>query len=129
MFHTRKVMPLLHPPTASLSAFPLTRRLLFFSSLPPLLLSASTSNPNSRFSFSAWASMATSTPTPPVAKKVPRKMGLFGDVRMDNYYWLRDDSRNNPEVLSHLKAENQYTSLVMSGEIFLPSRLLSPIVH
>lgn len=61
--------------------------------------------------------MATPTPspTPPVAKKAPHKMELFGDIRMDDYYWLRDDSRTDPEVLSHLNAENDYTSLVMSG--------------
>lgn len=41
-------------------------------------------------------------------------MELFGDVRIDNYYWLRDDSRSNPDVLSYLQQENDYTSSVMS---------------
>lgn len=63
--------------------------------------------------------MVTSSPTPPVAKKVPHQMELFGEVRVDNYYWLRDDSRTDPEMLSHLKAENHYTSLVMSGQFYL----------
>jgi hypothetical protein len=43
-------------------------------------------------------------------------MEMFGDVRVDNYYWLRDDSRTNPEVLSYLQQENAYTDSVMSGE-------------
>lgn len=52
---------------------------------------------------------------PPVAKKVKHEMEMFGDVRNDDYYWLRDDSRTNPEVLDHLKAENDYTDLMMAG--------------
>ncbi|VFQ86339.1 unnamed protein product [Cuscuta campestris] len=54
-------------------------------------------------------------PTPPAAKKVRREMELFGDVRVDNYYWLRDDSRSDPEVLSYLREENEYTDRIMSG--------------
>lgn len=52
---------------------------------------------------------------PPVAKKVEHKMELFNDVRIDNYYWLRDDSRSDPDVLSYLRQENAYTDSVMSG--------------
>lgn len=54
-------------------------------------------------------------PQPPAAKKVEHVMKLFGDVRVDNYYWLRDDSRSNPEVLSYLEHENAYTDSIMSG--------------
>lgn len=60
-------------------------------------------------------------PPPPVAKKVEHKMELFGEVRVDNYYWLRDDSRSDPNVLSHLQQENNYTNLFMSG-IYLSYR-------
>lgn len=52
---------------------------------------------------------------PPVAKKVKHEMETFGDVRNDNYYWLRDDSRSDPHVLSYLHQENAYTDFVMSG--------------
>ncbi|GAB2275323.1 hypothetical protein Dimus_010088 [Dionaea muscipula] len=61
--------------------------------------------------------------SPPTAKKVPHKMELFGDVRIDNYYWLRDDSRKDPDVLSHLAAENSYTDFVMSGTKELEGQL------
>lgn len=54
-------------------------------------------------------------PSPPVAKKVEHKMELFGDVRVDNYYWLRDDSRSDPEVLAYLKHENDYFESALSG--------------
>lgn len=56
--------------------------------------------------------------SPPVAKKVEHVMEMFGDVRVDNYYWLRDDSRSNPDMLSYLREENHYTDFVMSGESF-----------
>jgi oligopeptidase B len=52
---------------------------------------------------------------PPAAKKVEHAMKLFNDVRIDNYYWLRDDSRSDPDVLSYLRQENAYTDSVMSG--------------
>ena len=46
-------------------------------------------------------------PLPPVARVVPRVDTLFGDVRVDNYFWMREKS--DPAVLEHLKAENAYT--------------------
>ena len=49
--------------------------------------------------------------TPPAAKKFPKNDTLPGEVRIDNYYWLRD--RNNPDVISYLEAENQYTQAMM----------------
>ncbi|TXG57426.1 hypothetical protein EZV62_018739 [Acer yangbiense] len=55
------------------------------------------------------------SPSPPVAKKVEHVLEMFGDVRVDNYYWLRDDSRSDAEILSHLNLENNYTDSVMSG--------------
>ncbi len=49
---------------------------------------------------------------PPVAKLVPHADTLHGDVRVDNYYWLRD--RANPEVMAYLKAENEYVDSFMA---------------
>ncbi|KAI9108130.1 hypothetical protein K1719_021003 [Acacia pycnantha] len=59
-------------------------------------------------SSSAMAFFQSQFPPPPVAKKVEHTMEMFGDVRIDNYYWLRDDSRTNPDVLSYLRQENSY---------------------
>ncbi len=42
----------------------------------------------------------------PVAKKQAKELEKHGDVRVDDYYWMND--RENPEVISHLKAENAY---------------------
>ena len=43
---------------------------------------------------------------PPVAKIIPTELEKFGDVRIDNYFWLND--RKNPEVIDYLNQENDY---------------------
>ncbi|XP_065868634.1 uncharacterized protein [Euphorbia lathyris] len=70
---------------------------------------------------------STTMKSPPVAKKVDHVMELFGDVRIDQHYWLRDDSRSNPEILSHLHEENDYTDFVMSGTKQFEQQLFSEI--
>ena len=45
---------------------------------------------------------------PPIARKQPHVLKHHGDERIDDYYWLRDDDRQSPEVLAHLAAENRY---------------------
>jgi oligopeptidase B len=45
-------------------------------------------------------------PTPPSAPQRPFAILRHGDVRSDPYYWLMD--REDPEVLEHLRAENEY---------------------
>ena len=44
----------------------------------------------------------------PTPKKVPVNFEAHGVKRVDNYYWMRDDSRENPEVINHLNSENEY---------------------
>ena len=53
---------------------------------------------------------------PPVPKKIRKRLKAHGDTRIDNYYWLRDDTRKNNEILNYLKKEN---------EIFLTASNLS----
>ncbi len=45
--------------------------------------------------------------TPPVAKMIPRADTLFGDVRIDNYYWLKNKA--DSAVIDYIKSENAYT--------------------
>ncbi|KAI4980558.1 hypothetical protein ZWY2020_021043 [Hordeum vulgare] len=88
--------------------------------LPPHSLLAGSlyanSSPHSCASASPMAS------APPVARKVPHELAEHGDVRVDSYYWLRDDSRSDPAVLAHLRAENYYTSALMSDDTDVPLR-------
>jgi oligopeptidase B len=37
-------------------------------------------------------------------------------VREDPYYWLRDDTRTNPEVLEHLRAETRYADAMLAPQ-------------
>jgi oligopeptidase B len=47
-------------------------------------------------------------PKPPVAAKKPHAVESPNGTRNDPYYWLRDDTRSDPEVLGYLKDENAY---------------------
>ena len=46
--------------------------------------------------------------TPPKPKKIPYKLEAHGDIRIDNYYWMRDDTRSDPELIRYLESENEY---------------------
>jgi len=50
----------------------------------------------------------------PVAKKVPYAMDAHGVTRVDNYYWMRDDTRTDEAVLAHLEKENNYVETVLA---------------
>jgi len=48
---------------------------------------------------------------PPKARVSAVKLEKHGDVRVDEYYWMRE--REDPEVVAYLKAENAYTDGMM----------------
>ncbi len=48
---------------------------------------------------------------PPIAKKQPKELTIHGDTRIDNYFWL--NQREDPQVISYLNAENEYTEQMM----------------
>ena len=49
-------------------------------------------------------------PREPIAAKRPHVMEAHGHQRVDDYYWLRDDSRTDPEILAYLAEENAWTA-------------------
>ena len=59
--------------------------------------------------------------TPPSAKVIARIDTLHGDIRTDNYFWIRE--KTNPEVISYLNAENAYTAAKMKHTEALQQRL------
>jgi len=63
---------------------------------------------------------------PPNAKIVPKADTLFNDVRIDNYYWLRD--RENPDVIAYLEAENAYTDAMMKHTEKFQEKLYQEII-
>jgi len=64
----------------------------------------------------------------PKAKQIPHAMTVHGDTRVDNYYWLRDDTRSQPEVLEYLHQENDYGREVMASQQALQDDLLQEII-
>ncbi|HCC5836039.1 oligopeptidase B [Citrobacter farmeri] len=64
----------------------------------------------------------------PKANRIPHAMTLHGDTRIDNYYWLRDDTRSQPDVLDYLKQENRYGHQIMSTQQALQERVLKEII-
>ncbi|MEZ5314337.1 MAG: prolyl oligopeptidase family serine peptidase, partial [Thermoanaerobaculia bacterium] len=57
---------------------------------------------------------ARAAPAPPRAAVRPHVFHEHGTERVDEYYWLRDDSRKDPEVLAYLEAENAYADAVLA---------------
>jgi oligopeptidase B len=73
--------------------------------------------------------IAQALPSPPVAAKKPHQVkGPGGIVRDDPYYWLRDDSRKNPEMLAYLNAENAYADAALAPLKPLQEKLYSEFV-
>jgi oligopeptidase B len=64
---------------------------------------------------------------PPVAKVVAKTDTINGDIRIDNYYWLREKS--NPEVTSYLDAENKYTEEVSKPILPLRDTIYNEILR
>ena len=63
---------------------------------------------------------------PPVAKIDPTELEKHGDVRIDNYYWLRE--REDPEVIAYLEAENAYLDTVFGHTKPLQEKLFDEII-
>ncbi|MEZ0469072.1 S9 family peptidase [Luteimonas salinilitoris] len=54
-------------------------------------------------------------PAPPDAAQKPYEVKApHGAVRNDEYYWLRDDTRQDKAVIEYLQAENAYVDAVMA---------------
>ncbi|HGM5489786.1 TPA: S9 family peptidase [Serratia fonticola] len=66
--------------------------------------------------------------TPPKAEKRPYPITIHGDTRVDDYYWLRDDERTDPQVLEYLRAENAYTDARLKPQQALRETLYQEMV-
>ena len=71
---------------------------------------------------------ALSIPPPPVAAKKPHQVPSPHGNREDEYYWLRDDKRENPEMLAYVKAENEYADRMLAHTKTLESRVYGEII-
>ena len=64
---------------------------------------------------------------PPVAAIRPHDVVSPHGTRIDPYYWLRDDTRQNPEMLAYLEAENAYTQAVLASTEPLQATLFAEL--
>jgi oligopeptidase B len=67
-------------------------------------------------------------PAPPVATPKPFIVKSPAGDRVDSYYWLRDDTRTNPDVLAYLVAENAYKDAMLAPVKPLEDRIYGEIV-
>ncbi|MBB4154005.1 oligopeptidase B [Sphingomonas jinjuensis] len=65
---------------------------------------------------------------PPRAAKKPFQVTSPNGARADDYYWLRDDTRKNPEILAYLKAENAYADARLAALKPLEAKLYAEAV-
>jgi len=73
---------------------------------------------------------------PPVAEKIPFEIESHGDVRVDNYYWMRlsDDQKSaevpdeeTKRVLDYLNAENAYKEAMMEHTVSLREKIFAEL--
>jgi oligopeptidase B len=64
--------------------------------------------------------------TQPQAQRRPAQITKHDDVRVDDFFWLRE--RDNPEVLQYLAAENDYTAAAMAHTQTLQETLYQEMV-
>jgi len=73
---------------------------------------------------------------PPIAEKKPFEFEIHGDIRIDNYHWMRlsDDQKNSEkpdsqtiDVINYLNSENEYQKLVMKDTEKLQQKLFNEI--
>ncbi len=68
------------------------------------------------------------TSSAPVAPVHPFEVTSPNGARPDPYYWLRDDTRKDPEVLDYLQAENAYFKAESAAYAPLTDKLYAEIV-
>ena len=73
-------------------------------------------------------SMAMPLPAPPIAAVRPHEVVSPNGTRVDEYYWLRDDTRTSKEVLGYLEAENAYKASMTAHTKALEDRVYGEII-
>jgi oligopeptidase B len=71
---------------------------------------------------------AVSAPVAPVASKRPHKLTAHGQTRVDNYYWMRDDTRSDRKMLDHLAAEDAYSDEMLAPILPLKNQIYNEMV-
>jgi oligopeptidase B len=62
-------------------------------------------------------------------KKIPYLLEAHDDKRIDNYYWMRDDSRDDPEVIEYLENENNLADLWFDSKYDYQSEIVVELTN
>ena len=65
----------------------------------------------------------------PSPDKLPYKLSQHGDERVDNYYWLRDDTRSDEKVINYLKDENTYANNWFASNFDHKTPIVEELLH
>jgi oligopeptidase B len=93
---------------------------LFFSAISIIIMQSCSSN-ESKIKFDGFPEGIDA----PTAEKRQHITVIHGDTLSDDFFWLRDDDRKNPEVIAYLEAENRYLDTMMSGTSALQEQLFA----
>jgi oligopeptidase B len=63
--------------------------------------------------------------TPPAARRIPAERSHHGDTVVDDYAWLA--SKDNPETIAYLEAENAYQEAMTIGQAALQETIFGEI--
>ena len=63
---------------------------------------------------------------PPVAPREPKDVSVHGDLRIDDYFWMRE--RDDPRTLAYLRAENAYAEAWFAPYAALKEQLYQEMV-
>lgn len=104
--------------------------LLLSAALSAALLTACGGEPPATTEGTPQAQVAPAVQaTAPVAAQRPHEVKApHGATRQDEYYWLRDDTRQNAEMLDYLKAENAYADAMLASQASLRDTLYEEMV-
>src|SRR5262245_56782121 len=61
------------------------------------------------------------SPKAPMTTKKPKTTNIHGVTLVDDYFWLRE--KTNPDVMTHLRAEDAYTEEMMKPTVGLQEKL------
>ena len=62
-------------------------------------------------------------------KKVRYEINQHSDIRIDNYYLMRDDTRSDIEVINYLKSENDYADKWFSSVQDNKSKIVEDLIN
>ncbi len=95
---------------------------------PAAAISPPSSSASASARLTADKTVATAALQPPVAARRPHAVESPNGTRTDEYYWLRDDSRANPEMLAYVNAENTYADAMLAHTKPLQETIYKEIV-